>query len=219
MTAYHDQLGAIRRFLHEKLENRERAWEEALRLSRTLIRTSAQTVQALHREDRDRAAELLRRARALVEEIERKFKAPFPEFYYANLIQDALKEFVEAQVVYGVLVQGVYPDPTEMDIPAHTYVRGLAEAIGEFRRRCLDHLRRHQVREAEALFAQMEAIYEVLVSMDYPDAVTSGLRRMTDIARTLLERTRGELTLSLHLFRVHQRLDADDAIPPMPISE
>jgi translin len=87
--------------------------------------------------------------------------------------------------------------PAELGVESNTYLNGLAEVVGELRRRCLDILRHGYSTEAERLLTLMDDIYAVLVTMDYPDAITNGLRRQTDIARNIIEKTRGDITFSL----------------------
>jgi translin len=116
------------------------------------------------------------------------------------------------------LVQGSQlPGPQDLNVESATYLQGLAEAAGELRRRCLDILRHGHSDEAERLLGEMDDIYAVLVTMDYPDAVTRGLRRLTDICRSLVERTRGDMTISLRqkgletsLRRLEDRLGKDN---------
>ncbi|MFN2146202.1 MAG: haloacid dehalogenase, partial [Anaerolineales bacterium] len=121
--------------------------------------------------------------------------------YFAGYTQDALKEYAEAMIVFALVVDLPLPTPEELDMEPSTYLKGLAEAVGELRRRIMDILRGGHSQEAERLLSEMDEIFNVLVTMDYPDAVTYGLRRQTDITRGIIERTRGDITLS---FRQHQ---------------
>ena len=121
----------------------------------------------------------------------------YPDLYYAGYTQDALKEYAEASIVYALITEKELPTPQELGIENPSYLNGLAEAVGEFRRRCLDILRIGYSGEAERLLQQMDDIYAVLITMDYPNAITGGIRRQTDIARSIIERTRGDITLSL----------------------
>ena len=121
-----------------------------------------------------------------------------------------MKEYVEASVVCALVPNDNLPTPEELGVEAATYLQGLAEAVGELRRRCLDILRHGHSEEAERLLSLMDDIYAVLVTMDYPDGITGGLRRLTDIVRSLNERTRGDMTLSLrqeHLQESIKRLE------------
>ena len=123
--------------------------------------------------------------------------SPYPNLFYAGYTQDAIKEFVEATVTIALIRNQPLPDPDDLGVDYATYLKGLAEVPGELRRRCLDLLRQGFSPEVERLLDCMDEIYAVLVTMDYPDAITYGLRRMTDLVRGILERTRGDMTVSL----------------------
>jgi len=201
--------------LHRDLEARTHARDRALSQARQLVRACAHAIRAVHRDDHAQAGERLATARALADALRRDLAA-FPDLYFAGYTQDALKEFAEASIVHALVNGGDLPTPDDLGIPASAYVRGLAEAVGELRRRTLDLLRHGYSPETERLLGLMDDIYAVLVTMDYPDAVTYGLRRLTDIARSLLERTRGDVTLSLRqdalersLRRLEDRLSPD----------
>ncbi len=198
-------LESIAESLHRDLEARTAARDRALAHARQLVRACAHAIRAVHRGDREQAAERLAAARTLADAL-RTDLAAFPELYYAGYTQDALKEFAEASIVAALVDGGDLPTPEALGIPASAYVRGLAEAVGELRRRVLDLLRHGHSPEVERLLGVMDDIYAVLVTMDYPDAVTLGLRRLTDIARSLLERTRGDVTLSLRQQRLEDAL-------------
>ena len=134
----------------------------------------------------------------------------YPDLYYAGYTQDALKEFAEANLVYALVNDLPLPSPEELGLENATYLQGLAESVGELRRRCLDALLHSHSQDAERLLVKMDDIYSILVTMDYPDAITGGLRRLTDVARGITERTRGDMTISLrqeHLEQSLQRLE------------
>lgn len=117
--------------------------------------------------------------------------------YYAGYTQDAIKEYCEASLTTAFIEMRELPTPESLGVPVSTFLRGLAETPGELRRRCMDILRMGYSDEAETLLSEMDDIYSVLITMDYPDAVTNGLRRQTDLLRGIVERTRADLTLSL----------------------
>jgi len=119
------------------------------------------------------------------------------DLYYAGYTQDALKEYVEANVTCALIQNRPLLTPDELGVTGFTYLNGLAEVVGELRRKTLDILRHGYSQEAERLLGIMDDIYSVLVTMDYPDAITNGLRRQTDLARGIIEKTRGDLTFSL----------------------
>ncbi len=177
-------------------DERTRVRDETLVQARTLTRLSALTIRAIHRNESAEAAELLNEAHLLVLKMQRDL-ASYPELYYAGYTQDAIKEFAEANLTCALIENRRMPRPEDLGIEYATYVNGLAETIGELRRRCLDILRQGYSEEAERLLSTMDEIYNFLVTLDYPDAITNGLRRQTDLVRGIIERTRADLTLSL----------------------
>lgn len=172
------------------------ARDEALSQARTLTRHCAHAIRAIHRDEEDLAQENLAEAHKLADAL-RGGLADYPNLYFAGYTQDALKEYAEANIVYALINNEKLPSPQDLQLENATYLKGLAETIGEMRRRCLDILRHGYSEEAERLLGHMDDIYGMLVTMDYPDAVTYGLRRITDISRGIVERTRGDMTLSL----------------------
>jgi translin len=184
---------------------RTAARDQALAQSRSLTRFCSNAIRAVHREETAVAEENLSEARALVEAIQSGL-ALYPDLYHAGYTQDALKEYAEARVVYALILGNGLPEPEELGLEYATYLKGLAESAGELRRRCLDILRHGYSDEAERLLSHMDDIYSVLVTMDYPDAITGGLRRLTDIVRSINERTRGDMTLSLRQEHLEESL-------------
>jgi translin len=189
-------LPAIAEKIHQALEARTQARDRALSNARQVTRHSAQAIRAIHREEHDPAYEQLNQARDLVRLMQDEL-SNFPELYYTGYTQDAIKEFVEASVTCALIENLPLPQPDELKVDFSTYLNGLAESVGELRRRCLDILRQGYSNEAERLLSCMDDIYATLVTMDYPDAVTNGLRRQTDLIRGIVERTRGDMTISL----------------------
>jgi translin len=191
--------------IRQHFEIRTAARDQALAQSRLLTRHCAHAIRAVHRDERSLALQHLADARHIAESLQTDL-AEYPELYYAGYTQDALKEYAEASSVYALLGNNDLPSPEELDIDPATYLQGLAEAAGELRRRCLDCLMKGHTGEAERLLSCMDDIYAVLVTMDYPDAVTGGLRRLTDMVRGVTERTRGDLAISLRQSQLEQRL-------------
>jgi translin len=174
------------------------ARDKALGQSRTLIRYASLTIRAVHREERGLAEENLKQAREAAAELKQGL-AEYPDLYVAGYTQDALKELAEASIVFALIGNLPLPAPGELGVEAAAYLNGLGEAAGELRRWSLDLLRRGKTADAEGVLAMMDDIYSLLVTLDYPDALTGGLRRTTDMVRGVTERTRGDLTLSLRL--------------------
>ena len=120
-----------------------------------------------------------------------------PDVYFAGFLQDAQKEYAEARLTEAVVTGSDIPAPEDLGVELPPYLNGMAESIGEGRRAILDLLRQGQVQESERILSVMEDMYYLLVSMDFPDAITGHLRRSTDVARSIMEKTRGDLSLSL----------------------
>lgn len=200
-----NRLEEITERTHRVMEADTIARDRALSITRTLIRHASHAIRAVHRGDTDDALKELAEAGSLATELQANLHE-FPSVYFAGYTQDALKEFAEASIVYALLNGQEFPTPEELNIPHSTYLKGLAESVGEMRRRCLDILRDGHSDEAERLMDVMDEIYGVLVTMDYSDAITGGLRRLTDLVRGIVERTRGDLTISLRQARLENSL-------------
>ena len=205
-------LDEIERWARAEFETRNAAREQALSQSRELIRTCANTIRAVHRRDFEQARTLLARAKELSDGLTRNL-GPYPDLFYTGYVQDAQKEYVEATATLSLVSGSPMPPPQELGIAAAPFLNGLAETVGELRRFVLDKLRRGELEGSEALLQTMDDIYSLLVTIDYPDALTGGLRRTTDAARGILERTRGDLTFALRqqeletsLARVEQQI-------------
>jgi translin len=186
---------------------RTKARDNALAQARTLTRYCANAIRACHRGESSSAEEHLSQARQLAEGLRQDLQ-PYPDLYYAGYSQDALKEYAEANIVCALVSDGQLPTPEELGLEYATYLQGLAEAASELRRRVMDILRHGHSEQAERLLADMDDIYAILVTMDYPDAITGGLRRLTDLVRGVTERTRGDMTISLRQEKLEASLQA-----------
>jgi translin len=187
--------------------------DKALGQARALTRACALAIRAVHRDEIDVMQAHLDEARQLVEAL-RTDLAEYPAFYFAGYTQDSLKEFAEASITCALIRHEALPEPEELNLPPNTYMNGLAESVGEMRRRCLDMLRQDNSAEAERLLSHMDDIYAILVTMDYPDAITNGLRRQTDIIRAIIERTRGDVTFSLRGEKLERSLSRLSGLLP-----
>lgn len=198
-------LDRIEGWAREVFQTKNDARERALARSRELIRTCATSIRAIHRDEFDNSADLLMKARAINDELAADL-APHPDLYYTGYVQDAQKELIEAYCVAALVRDEPLPQPEALGIAPAAFLNGLAEAVGELRRYSLDRLRRGDTSRSEALLRAMDEIYNVLVTLDFPDALTGGLRRTTDATRAILERTRGDLTFALRQDRLEARL-------------
>jgi translin len=189
-------LEPLSREFQQRFDQKMSARERALPAARRAIRSSANAIRAIHRLDRERAERLMEEARAAIEE-GLDAVTDHPDVAFAGFLQDAQKEYVEARVTQAVVDGGTVPGPDELGVQLAPFLNGMAEAVGEARRHILDLLRKGEVQRSESMLEAMEEIYSVLASMDYPDAITGNLRRSTDVARSIMEKTRGDLSLSL----------------------
>jgi len=188
-----EHLENIGRSALDYLSLKHAARERALPKSRTAIRFCANSIRATHRHEFERASELSGQAANLLQEIEEDLQ-DHQDIYFAGFVQDAQKEYAEA-ITFAALVQHtLLPTPEELSIGYAAYLNGLAEAVGELRRYLLDQLRRGNTEQCERYLSLMDDIYAVLITVDFPDAITGGLRRTTDATRGILEKTRGDLT-------------------------
>jgi translin len=176
-------------------ERQNKIRDEALAQSRNLIRHAARAIRAIHRDDADLAREHLAEADVLAKAM-RDGLVDEPDLYYTGYAQDALKEYCEAHLTVAVILNQEWPSPETLQVTYATYLNGLSEVIGELRRRIMDIMRDGHSPEVERLLDVMDEIYAQLVTMDFPDALTYGLRRRTDIARSIIERTQADVTVS-----------------------
>jgi translin len=196
--------------IRHNFDTRTAARDKALAQARQLTRACSLAIRAVHREDADEMNEHLADAHKLAGTLTIDLQE-HPDLFFTGYTQDALKEYVEANVTCALIQDQPLLTPEELGVVNATYLNGLAEVVGELRRRILDILRHGYSEEAERLLGYMDEIYSVLVTMDYPDAITNGLRRQTDIARSIIEKTRGDITFSLrgeHLEQAIGRLSA-----------
>jgi len=202
-----DGLDGIGDRVRQQLEDKNAARDRALQHSRTLIRHCATAIRAVHRDDRAQAMDELNLAKELRDRLRLDLK-DYPDLYRAGYTQDALKEYAEARIVYALVGGDALPTPEALQVEVAAYLGGLGEAAGELRRRVLDILRHRELDEAERLLSAMDDIYGLLVTLDFPDALTGGLRRITDMVRGVTERTRGDLTTSVQQRQLQAALQA-----------
>ena len=204
-SRYRQDLSDIAADATDLLTLRHRAREQALSISREVIRFSANAIRAVHRGEFEEARSLLQQAGARLDETH-LIRQENPEIYFAGFLSDARKEYAEANITLAVISRGEIPHPGALDMDPPAYLNGMAEVIGELRRYILDALRRDSFEHCEEFMEVMDEIYGILVTIDFPEAVTGGLRRSTDAMRGVLERTRGDLTMSLQQRRLEIRL-------------
>lgn len=208
--------------IREKFDVLTKLRDQALSEARQLTRACSLAIRAVHRGDQEGMEEQLTNAGKLANKLREDLKE-YPDLFFAGYTQDALKEFVEANITCALILNQPLQTPEDLRVREATYLNGLAEVVGELRRRILDILRSGYSEEAERLLGYMDEIYSVLVTMDYPDAITNGLRRQTDLARGIIEKTRGDVTFSLRAETLKQaiaELGAQlNSSPPLDLEE
>jgi translin len=201
------ELEAIVDGLRERLAAKNAARERALGLCREAVRASANAIRAIHRHDVAAAEGLIGTAGAALNGAVEAL-ADHGDVLHAGFVHDAAKEYVEARCTLAIVRDDPLPRPDELGVDPAAYLNGLAEAVGELRRHLLDYLRVGEVDRCERLLDWMDEIYGQLVTIDYPDAMTGGLRRATDAARAILERTRGDLTIAIRQRELEVKMDS-----------
>jgi translin len=218
-----NKLDSIANQARQDLAARDAAREKLLPLCREVIRCSGNAIRAVHRQGYHLAEELLNTAREHLTAAGKAVES-FSELSSTGAIRDAHKEFAEANVTLAIVTGKPLPGPQELGVDTSAYLNGLGEAAGELRRYMLDAMRKGDLSRGEELLTVMDDIYSLLVTIDFPDAITGGLRRTTDMVRGVLERTRSDLTLAMQQKALENRLSGlkrDDSPPPpeMPHEE
>ncbi len=199
-------LEAISQKIRLSFAAKDSAREKALRLCREVIRHSANSIRAVHRGEFDKTRSSLGEARRLLDEAAEAL-AEYSGLLRGGFVHDAQKEYAEGCITLALALNEKLPDPEELGVGNPAYLHGLAEAVGEMRRFLLDTIRKGELSRCEEILAHMDDIYSILVTMDFPDALTYGLRRATDVTRGILEKTRGDLTLTIRQRDLEQKLD------------
>ena len=206
MSKLTDNLDSIAEQIRLSFSAKDAAREKVLPLCRETIRHCSQAIRAIHRREFDRSAELLKSARSLLDDAEKAVGA-YCELGNGGFMRDAQKEYAEGTLFLALVEGKQLPDPVELGIDAAAYLNGMGEAAGELRRYLLDGMRRGDLSRSEEILQAMDNIYSVLVTMDFPDAITGGLRRTNDMVRGVLERTRSDLTLVMRQRELENKLE------------
>lgn len=206
MSELTDNLEAIAEQVRSDLADKDATREKILPVCREVIRHSSHSIRAVHRQEFDRAQELLDSARNLLEEIDLAL-ANGDELANTGFVRDARKEYAEGSITLALVRGKIPPTPADLAVDPASYLNGMGEAVGELRRYLLDSIRQGDLSRGEELLSAMDDIYNVLVTIDFPDAITGGLRRTTDMVRGVLERTRSDLTLVIRQKEFEKKLE------------
>jgi translin len=201
-----EDLGNIAAKLRPYFATEDEAREKALRSCRQVIRYSADAIRAVHRQEHDKAKQLLDSAHELLQELNHDL-ARHGKLLHSGFIHDAQKEFAEGCITLSLIAGEDLPKPRALGVSNAAYLDGLGESVGELRRYILDSLRRDDFSRCEELLTIMDEIYGILITMDFPELLAHGLRRTTDAVRGIIERTRGDLTVSLRQKKLEKKLN------------
>jgi translin len=205
-------LEVIAKKISRRLEGLNEARDKVLKIHREIIRGASLSIRATHRGEYEKAREILGGVKTLFDDISSALKE-YPDLYYTGFVQDAQKEFAEAHITLALVLRQPIPDPDDLNVEYASYLNGMGEAVGELRRYLLDNIRNQNEETGEDVLEAMDEIYYVLIAMDYPDAITRGLRRTTDLLRSIVEKTRGDLTQNLCNKRLQKSLrNLDDKL-------
>jgi translin len=201
-----ENLDAYADKIRHDLERKDKAREKVLPLCRELIRYASVTIRAIHRQEFDEAKRLLGEGKKIREALAEAV-TEWEELRYHGFVRDAQKEYTEANAVYALLTGQTLPDPDDLNVDYAGYLNGLGDTVGELRRYLLDSMRHGDLSKGEELLSAMDDIYTTLVTMDFPDAITGGLRHTTDQVRGILEKTRGDITLAVRQQALENKLN------------
>jgi len=198
-----EELSAICQKIRDNFDTKDAARERGLSISREVIRNSANAIRAVHRQEYEEAQALMEATAELLDQAETALR-DHPDVRHAGFIHDAQKEYAESRQTYALIRGEPLPDPDDLRVGYAAYLNGLGEAVGELRRHALDRIRHNDMNWGEDILRAMDEVYYALSSFDYPTAISGGLKRTADVTRSLIERTRGDITNAVR----QQRLEA-----------
>jgi len=198
-----EELSVICQKIRDNFDTKDAARERGLTISREMIRNSANAIRAVHREEYKEAQALMAATAGLLDQAEEALR-DYPDVRHAGFIHDAQKEYAESRQTYALIRGEPLPDPDDLRVGYAAYLNGLGEAVGELRRHALDRIRHNDMNWGEGILRAMDEVYYALSSFDYPPAISGGLKRTADVTRSLIERTRGDITNAVR----QQRLEA-----------
>ncbi len=193
--------------IREELEEKDKAREQGITLSREVVRNCRVAMQHVHKMELERAYSMIQTARENVEKM-RSVLEDQPDLYYTGFVEHAQQEFTECSVIYALVSGKGIPQPEELKVEPVAYLNGLGDVGGEIKRHILDLIRNGMLDDGERYLNIMEELHTGLMLFDYPDAMTHGLRAKTDRLRLLLEIARGELTAAVRQQKLEMAMQA-----------
>jgi len=206
LTELAENLDRIGEKIRASFSAKHEARDTAIKSSREAIYKCSTSIRAAHRGEFDLAKSLADEAKEILDEVSQAI-TDYDDLHYTGFVLDSHKEYTEARITLALISGQPIPEPDSLGIVYSAYLNGLGEAAGELRRHLLDRMRRGELDRCETILGMMDDIYSLLVTIDFPDALTGGLRRTTDMVRGVLERSRGDLTVSLRQRELETKLD------------
>lgn len=203
MPDHSKRLKKIGQYAQANFSTKHDARETVLPLTRNVIRSCSKSIRAIHRKEFEQALDFLHQAQQQLSKIKSSL-VRHQDIYHTGYVSDAQKEYAEASAIFAFMANTSLPSHKDLGIEIGPYLNGLAEAASELRRAILDKLRKNDIAPCDHWMSTMDEVYSLLVTIDFPDAITSGLRRSTDQLRSVLERTRGDLTVALRQHSLEQ---------------
>ncbi|MBE0522981.1 MAG: hypothetical protein IBX40_01375 [Methanosarcinales archaeon] len=191
--------------LFDNFEDKDEAREKSLRLSRNIIRLSGRAIKSIHREQYNEAEQLIEEVSKLNNDIRSLLKV-HPDIFHAGFVENAQTEYAEAAITYHILTENRIPEPIELNVEDSAFLLGLGDVVGELRRIILDLIRKDKPYDGEKYLEIMDDIFSTIILFDFPDALSRGLRHKGDVARSLVERTRGDLTIAVGNTRLNESM-------------
>jgi translin len=191
--------------LFDNFEDKDEAREKSLRLSRNIIRLSGRAIKSIHREQYNEAEQLIEEVSKLNNDIRSLLKV-HPDIFHAGFVENAQTEYAEAAIIYYILTENRIPEPIELNVEDSAFLLGLGDVVGELRRIILDLIRKDKPYDGEKYLEIMDDIFSTIILFDFPDALSKGLRHKGDVARSLVERTRGDLTIAIGNARLDESM-------------
>ena len=200
-----ETLRSILKEVKEELIQKDEVRENAQKKMRKATSLSKQAILLMHQKKFDKAGKSIKNAKEIISKLQISAKE-YPDIIYSGMFSAALQEYAEANIFQGLIKEARFVTPNEINVPALDYVLGLADVIGEYRRLVLDALREGEVKKGEEGLKIMDDSYIELMAMDEAYMLVPGLRRKCDMARRIIETTRGDVTQEVRRKALENRL-------------
>jgi translin len=191
--------------IREELQEKEKMREEAQKNMRQATSLSKQAILQIHQKKPKQAQTLLAQAKQIITKLWQTSQK-HPNIIYTGMFSAAQQEYAEANIFLKLTQENKFPTPTQINVTPTDYTLGLADVIGEYRRHVLDQLRTGSARKAENSLRTMDQIYIQLMALDESYMLVNGLRRKCDVARKIIEITRGDITQEIRRNQLEQQL-------------